>query len=303
MTKALFKPYVKMIAVPRLITENIIDFANHHDMESLLSNTETPISRIVHNSLDPANHADLLSEFCGRICYRAFGQGRPSNDYIKNVIDERHGNVFAHVNLTFVITGVSRALSHEFVRHHVGVNPSQESQRFVMAIANDEDTLDNPKAYRESNYVIPPAILTHCVDNDGNITEHGSIVLEAFRRRFLSAMQAYSDEYAFLEESYKSRGINVKDTLIKKRIGEAARCWLPNAIETRFTATVNLRALFNIIERRANIHADLEIRRLIYFMYVEALNYVKFSLSEGAGFKPYTDADGYISIQVPDHGI
>ncbi len=54
----------------------------------------------------------------------------------------RDGSVFEHVNYGFVITGVSRSLSHELVRHRAGFAYSQCSQRYV-----DES---------EGSFIIPP---------------------------------------------------------------------------------------------------------------------------------------------------
>src|SRR5438270_235547 len=67
-------------------------------------------------------------------CYLAFGskQGRRSNaDYIGNILEQRHGSVLEHAVWSFLITGVSRALTHELIRHRAGFGYSQESQRYV----------------------------------------------------------------------------------------------------------------------------------------------------------------------------
>lgn len=62
----------------------------------------------------------LLVEFAGRICYASFGssQGRKATkEYIDNILKHRHFSVLEHYNLTMLITGVSRSLTHELVRH------------------------------------------------------------------------------------------------------------------------------------------------------------------------------------------
>jgi len=63
--------------------------------------------------------------------------------FLKRVIGMGHESVIEHVSFTFKISEVSRALTHQLVRHRIA-SYSQRSQRFV-----DEG---------EFNYVIPPTI-------------------------------------------------------------------------------------------------------------------------------------------------
>jgi thymidylate synthase (FAD) len=50
---------------------------------------------------------------------------------IQGVIESGHGSTIEHVVFTFGITGVSRTLSHQLVRHRAGVAFDQQSQRYV----------------------------------------------------------------------------------------------------------------------------------------------------------------------------
>jgi len=50
---------------------------------------------------------------------------------ITNVIESGHGSTIEHIVFTFAITGVSRTLSHQLVRHRAGVAFDQQSQRYV----------------------------------------------------------------------------------------------------------------------------------------------------------------------------
>ena len=77
---------------------------------------------------------ELLAEMGGRLCYMAFGtkQGRRHNDeYIANILEQRHGSVLEHAVWSFLIAGVSRSLTHELIRHRAGWSYSQLSQRYV----------------------------------------------------------------------------------------------------------------------------------------------------------------------------
>ena len=63
---------------------------------------------------------------------------------VKKVFEAGHHSVFEHVNFTFAIEGISRACSHQLVRHRL-MSPSQQSQRYVKN--------------NEHSYVIPHTIL------------------------------------------------------------------------------------------------------------------------------------------------
>ena len=84
-------------------------------------------------------------EISARVCYMSYGKGRRDiEEFITNLLSKGDGSVFEHVNYGFMMTGVSRALTHELVRHRAGFAYSQRSQRFV----NESD----------ADFVIPPAL-------------------------------------------------------------------------------------------------------------------------------------------------
>lgn len=56
---------------------------------------------------------------------------------IENCIKSGHDSVLEHAQFTFAIEGVSRACTHQLVRHRVGMSYSQQSQRYV-EIKEDE---------------------------------------------------------------------------------------------------------------------------------------------------------------------
>lgn len=183
-----------------------------------------------------------LVEVAGRVCYWSFGKGRRSHeDYIMNLISKKHGSVLEHVSYSFFIGGISRACSHEIVRHRAGWAYSQLSTRYV------DDS--------QVRFVIPPTLLlTHDRDR-----------INAFKRQCLEALEEYRQIKQFLQEKFERE--NVPKTDRRKLINQAARYILPNATETRMVATANLRALRHFFEMRANRHADVEIRRLANYMF------------------------------------
>ena len=188
-----------------------------------------------------------IVEVSARLCYMSFGRGRKHiEDFITNLLSKGDGSVFEHVSYGFVITGVSRSLTHELVRHRAGFAYSQRSQRFV-------DESDSP-------FVVPPAI-----------SEHGSEKSEAILKQ---ALEKASDSYEKLVEDLEAsipgqiemEGVS-EDVFAtpwerRKAIRQAARAVLPNATETKIFVTANVRAWRHFIEMRGAVYADWEIRRL-----------------------------------------
>jgi thymidylate synthase (FAD) len=70
-----------------------------------------------------------LLEHAGRICYRSAGHGEPGK-FIRSRVREGHESIVEHASATFEISGISRACSHQLVRHRLA-SYSQESQRYV----------------------------------------------------------------------------------------------------------------------------------------------------------------------------
>jgi thymidylate synthase (FAD) len=90
--------------------------------------------------------SEELLEHAGRVCYRSDGRGDPGA-FLQARIREGHESIIEHASATFEVSGISRAASHQLVRHRIA-SYSQESQRYVdmsdpswvvpSDIANDE---------------------------------------------------------------------------------------------------------------------------------------------------------------------
>jgi thymidylate synthase (FAD) len=72
---------------------------------------------------------EALLEHAGRICYRSEGHGEPGK-FIRARMREGHESIIEHASATFEVSGISRACSHQLVRHRLA-SYSQESQRYV----------------------------------------------------------------------------------------------------------------------------------------------------------------------------
>ncbi len=70
-----------------------------------------------------------LIEHAGRVCYRSESRGNPAS-FIRARLREGHESIIEHASATFEISGISRAASHQLVRHRLA-SYSQESQRYV----------------------------------------------------------------------------------------------------------------------------------------------------------------------------
>lgn len=70
-----------------------------------------------------------LIEHAGRICYRSETRGDPAT-FLRARLREGHESIIEHAVATFDIRGISRACSHQLVRHRLA-SYSQESQRYV----------------------------------------------------------------------------------------------------------------------------------------------------------------------------
>ncbi|QSY98638.1 FAD-dependent thymidylate synthase (plasmid) [Rhizobium bangladeshense] len=285
------QPFVKIVAASRMLPSALDGFVEQHGLSDLAHVAQdTPISRIVSEVEGRQQHnLDLLSEFAGRFCYRAWDKGRSTQDYLEHVISEAHGSVLAHGSVSFIITGVSRALTHELVRHHVGTNPSQESQRYVTAEGGEIELV----GFKANRAVVPPLILK--VAEGGFKDAAGTnLLLKTFEDDYESALGAYHRWLGVLKDSMSAR-FEENKTIIKKRAQEAARCFLPNASETRLVWTMNMRAARNVIEQRGAPGADLEIRRLAVAFTHELKRVAPHTFFDA---EVYTAGDGFEAVKV-----
>jgi len=176
-----------------------------------------------------------LVEVAGRLCYMSYARPRPGGNqaYLGHLLEVGHGSVLEHAVWNFIFTGISRACSHELVRHRAGWAFSQLSQRYV-----DESVAE---------YVEPDAIA-----DDPEL-----------HRIWLDAVAAAHQAYMRLTDGLQAKFKDEPDkTLRRKMARQAARSVLPNATETKIFVTANARALRHFIELRGSRHAETEIRKL-----------------------------------------
>lgn len=81
-------------------------------------------------------NADELGEMAGRLCYKSWKRPNPvtanNKGYIGNIIAQQHFSVLEHASATFWISGVSRSLTHELVRHrHLSFSAEEDRSQHV----------------------------------------------------------------------------------------------------------------------------------------------------------------------------
>lgn len=90
-----------------------------------------PMSAELIGPVDP--DADMTKiEAMARTCYASpMSETKEARDaFIRKLVQAGHESVIEHVSVSFMLT-VPRSISHQIVRHRVGVAYSQQSQRYV----------------------------------------------------------------------------------------------------------------------------------------------------------------------------
>jgi thymidylate synthase (FAD) len=194
--------------------------------------------------------AEVVTETAGRVCYMSFAKPRPGGNsaYLTHIKEVGHGSVLEHAVWSFLVTGVSRTLTHELVRHRAGWAYSQLSQRYV-----DESVAE---------YVEPDVIAAdpelHALWLDAVTHAHEAYVKLAERLNAKLADPTAAAAAMLPPEADR--------TTRRKAARQAARSVLPNATETKITVTANARALRHFLEQRGSVFAEPEIRKLTNVM-------------------------------------
>ncbi len=219
---------------------------------------------------DAGAAAEVLAEIAGRTCYMSFGKGRKTNrEYLDNILTSKHGSVLEHAVWSLLITGVSRSLTHELVRHRAGFGYSQLSQRYV-----DEG---------DARYVVPPLYQ----END-ELRARWRQTIETLRKAYVELADSTAQ---YVQQKHPEMAPRDR----RKWARQAARSILPNACETKIFVTGNSRSWRHFLEMRGSPHADTEIRLLA----VEICRVLK---NESPNIFPdveiYDEADGMPAVRI-----
>lgn len=196
----------------------------------------------------PLPPAESLCKFAGQLCYLSFGENRTKNAeairYFQNILESSHGSVLEHANISVLMWGVSRSLTHELVRHRAGFGFSQVSQRYVGG--------------RTLRFVERP-------EYAGDPYLH-----ELFENRIERAQNEYESitDYLVAKQKEGSEILSAeRKTDLRKKVRQVARSLLPNETEAPVIVTGNTRAWRHFLNMRCNEHAEIEIRRAAFEAY------------------------------------
>lgn len=188
----------------------------------LLASTPNALS-LIYAAFRQCYHAGFVADMWPRLVEGAVDR-EVQADFVRKVLESGHDSPIEHASFTFAVAGISRACSHQIVRHRLA-SYSQQSQRYV-----DGSSMD---------YVLPPAIAK---------------IPEA-RARFEAFMDEVGSAYRDLKGILEAHGR-------KDKAKEDARFVLPQAAETKIVITMNCRALLHFFHLRCCLRAQWEIRAL-----------------------------------------
>jgi thymidylate synthase (FAD) len=168
-------------------------------------------------------------KFAGDILDESAADPVKQAEFVRKVVASGHESPLEHVKFTFAVEGVSRALTHQLVRHRLA-SYSQQSQRYVKETGFD--------------YVVPPSLKQDP---------------EALKE-FVRLMEEIQLSYTRLLGVLKIRGV------AGEAANQDARFVLPQASETKIVVTMNCRELLHFFQHRCCIRAQWEIRALAHEM-------------------------------------
>lgn len=193
----------------------------------LLAHTPEPLS-LIYAAFRQCYHAGFAGDMWQRLVAGDIDRQKQA-DFISQVLESGHASPIEHVSFTFAVEGVSRALTHQLVRHRLA-SYSQQSQRYV-----DGSNFE---------YILPPAIARN----------------QAARARFEAFMAEVGSAYRDLKQILEQDGRK------GAKANEDARFVLPQAAESKIVLTMNCRVLLHFFEERCCSRAQWEIRHMADMM-------------------------------------
>lgn len=213
-----------------------------------------------------------LVEFGGRVCYMSFGKAQSPRDlraYIGNLVDKGHDSVLEHATWTFAITGVSRAFSHQLVRHRAGFSFSQLSQQYHEEV--------------NARFVIPEVLLRQ------------PDLLDNWKEYVQAAQKGYNE---LLQRVRMQQPPNPSVGEQRRALRSAARSVMPNATETKIVVTANARAIRYFLIVRGSTVGDIEMRRVCGLL-LEAMRLEAPLIFEDFELENLPDGTPRVSIRAP----
>ncbi|CAK7039994.1 MAG: Flavin-dependent thymidylate synthase [Desulfovibrio sp.] len=189
----------------------------------LLAHTPEPLA-LIYAAFRQCYHAGFVADMWPKLLAGDIAREKQA-EFVSTVMESGHVSPIEHVSFTFAVSGVSRALTHQLVRHRIA-SFSQQSQRYV-----DGSNFE---------HILPPAIAKDA---------------EA-KARFVACMEEIGNAYRDIKEILERNGRTGSTA------NEDARFVLPQAAASRIVFTMNCRSLLNFFEHRCCTRAQWEIRAM-----------------------------------------
>ncbi len=197
---------------------------------------------------------DRSVAIAGRLCYAPVSAADLKQEMtddevaklVRILVRSGHHSALEHASFSFAVDGVSRACTHQLVRHRLA-SYNQQSQRYVHFGGGD-------------SFVVPPKIAANA----------------AAEKVFLEAMDQARSAYDRLVD------LGLDEGRTRESVQEDARFVLPNAAETKIVVTMNARELRHFFRVRCCHRAQWEINGLAWQMRT-MLREVSPHLFEGTG--------------------
>ena len=177
-----------------------------------------------------------------------------TNDFLDMLSALGHASPVEHASFTFGIEGISRACSHQLVRHRIA-SYSQQSQRYVdgtkFEFVTPPEIERNEKAYEEYKKVID-------LQCDAYAKIRDALVVGYIKENSEKEINGADEE---IISNFKEENKALFSTYLKKA-NEDARFVLPNACTTKIVCTFNVRSLNNFFDHRCCNRAQWEIREV-----------------------------------------
>lgn len=168
-------------------------------------------------------------------CLKEKIETRDQKAFVERLVKMGHMTPIEHASFTFAVEGISRACSHQLVRHRLA-SYSQQSQRYV----SEHRAQNTEHRVQTFDYIIPLSI----AEDDK--------AKEIFENSMIEAQKAYD----LLITKLNEKGVKGESA------NQDARFVLPNAAETKIIITMNARELLHFFRQRCCNRAQWEIRQM-----------------------------------------
>lgn len=169
-----------------------------------------------------------------RTCWQSFDKSDDGGEKDRELIDRvgnkfKHASTLEHLNYSFYIEGISRALLQELARHRMA-SLSVKSTRYTLKELKTEEPFNTKGKARAAKYLV----LT-----DNKVVDEMSI----------KALD------------------NLREVLSQGISNDIAKYCLPESYKTELSWTINARSLQNFLALRSNKSALWEIRKLAHIVF------------------------------------